>query len=282
MTDTARYSPIETRHRIGGLDLCAFESGTGPLAILAHGITANARVWDPVAAELVAAGFRVVALDQRGHGRSDGPTEGGYDAAAFAGDLAGLVAALGAGPAVLIGHSLGGRNVLATAALYPGTVRAVVSVEYLPAAGALDYRVVAERLKLAAMPLPNAEAVASNLAERYPLLPPDALLRRRDFGYARREEGWTPLADSDGLETTLQHLASDSGWTLDGVACPALVIAGTLPGSLGEGAIAATKTARPDIPVIRVDGTDHFVHEERPAEVAALILRWLESVPGAG
>lgn len=277
---TVEAEPQITSHtyRVGDLDLCTFEQGQGPLLILAHGITANARVWDPIAAAL-SRRWRVVALDQRGHGRSGRPADGRYDAEAFAGDLAGLVEALGATRAVIVGHSLGGRNALATAALHPEAVSAVVSVEYTPAAGALDFRLVAERLRLAALPMQDGEAVMANLRERYPLLPPEALLRRRDYGYRQMENGsWVPLADSDGLEATLESLAGDTGRFLDDIVCPTLMLTGTLPGAITDTAIAQTQRQRPDFPLIRIADTDHFVHEERPDDVALLIERWLERV----
>jgi 2-(acetamidomethylene)succinate hydrolase len=57
--------------------------------VLPHGITANARVWDPIA-EALADRYRVVAVDQRGHGLSEVP-QGGYGAEEFARDIRALI-----------------------------------------------------------------------------------------------------------------------------------------------------------------------------------------------
>ena len=65
----------------GGVHLHAHRwDGTGRPFVLVHGLASNARLWDGVAARLADAGHRVVAVDLRGHGRSDKPDDG-YDIA---------------------------------------------------------------------------------------------------------------------------------------------------------------------------------------------------------
>jgi len=89
--------------------------GDGPPVILLHGLASNCRIWDGVAPLLAAAGFRTVAVDQRGHGESEQPDHG-YDFATVGRDLAAAVAALGLGRPVLAGHSWGGNVALQYAA----------------------------------------------------------------------------------------------------------------------------------------------------------------------
>src|SRR5262245_46688680 len=105
------------RRRGSGVWLSTVERGHGPLLVLLHGITASARVWDPVA-ERLAARYRVVAVDQRGHGLSEAP-EHGYGADEFAHDVQALVEDLDSGPAVVMGHSMGARNALVAAGRHP-------------------------------------------------------------------------------------------------------------------------------------------------------------------
>ena len=62
--------------------------------LLVHGLASNARTWDGVAATLAAAGHEVVALDQRGHGRSEQAADG-YSTAQCAADLVQLIELLG-------------------------------------------------------------------------------------------------------------------------------------------------------------------------------------------
>ena len=83
-----------------------------------HGQGGTARSWDFVAREL-SGEFRVLAIDQRGHGDSDHTREG-YALTAFASDLAGLAREVGIVPYDYCGASLGARNGIAYAG---GTTR---------------------------------------------------------------------------------------------------------------------------------------------------------------
>ncbi|MDQ2625341.1 MAG: alpha/beta hydrolase, partial [Actinomycetota bacterium] len=95
---------VEGRLDTARLSFATRSAGQGELVLLLHGITAGAAVWDPVLSEL-ARGYRVVAVDQRGHGRSDKP-ERGYGPDDYVADVGALLDALGPACAV-VGHSLG-------------------------------------------------------------------------------------------------------------------------------------------------------------------------------
>lgn len=111
---------------VNGTRLYYQQSGTGPDVVLVHAVTSNQAVW--VFAGLVdalAAEFRVTSYDLRGHGFSARPATG-YTSAVMAEDLRQLHAALGLGPAFLVGHSFGGVTALHTAALTPDRVAGVI------------------------------------------------------------------------------------------------------------------------------------------------------------
>ncbi len=96
--------------------------------LLVHGLASNARMWDGVAAGLVANGHPVIAVDLRGHGRSSKP-DGPYDVPTVAKDLATLIAGLGPDRPVVAGQSWGGNVVLELAARHPDVVRGIVCVD---------------------------------------------------------------------------------------------------------------------------------------------------------
>ena len=100
--------------------------GAVPAVVALHGLASNARWWDLVAPRL--APRRVVAVDQRGHGRSDKP-DGGYDFASVVADARAVARALGLGPVIAAGHSWGASVALSWAAEDPDGVRAVVCVD---------------------------------------------------------------------------------------------------------------------------------------------------------
>jgi pimeloyl-ACP methyl ester carboxylesterase len=96
--------------------------------VLVHGLASNLRLWDGVAEHLHALGHTVVALDQRGHGRSDAP-ETGYDLDTAVADLLALIGVLDLDRPVLAGQSWGGTVVLELAWRRPDAVRGIACVD---------------------------------------------------------------------------------------------------------------------------------------------------------
>ncbi|OCS43766.1 alpha/beta fold hydrolase [Ralstonia pickettii] len=84
--------------------------GSGKPVVFSHGWPLNADAWDAQMLFLVQKGFRVIAHDRRGHGRSDQPSQGN-DMDTYADDLAALLDALDIQGATLVGHSTGGGEV---------------------------------------------------------------------------------------------------------------------------------------------------------------------------
>ena len=99
-------NPVETIRLTNGLDLQYRESGDprGEPIILLHGVTDSLRCWKPFT-DVLPRAFRAIAVSQRGHGDSSKP-QGDYGSAAFAGDLAALMDALGVRRAHIIAHSM--------------------------------------------------------------------------------------------------------------------------------------------------------------------------------
>ena len=102
--------------------------GDGDAYLLVHGLASNAQMWDGVARRLADRGHRVVAVDQRGHGRSDNPDEG-YDYGTLTRDLVAVMDALGLDVVVAVGQSWGANVVLELAARHPSRVRGVACVD---------------------------------------------------------------------------------------------------------------------------------------------------------
>jgi non-heme chloroperoxidase len=84
--------------------------GTGPVVTLSHGWPLNADMWDGQMLFLAQNGFRVVAHDRRGHGRSS-QSWSGNDMDGYADDLAALIEALNLKDITMVGHSTGGGEV---------------------------------------------------------------------------------------------------------------------------------------------------------------------------
>jgi pimeloyl-ACP methyl ester carboxylesterase len=101
------------------------EAGTGPLVLFLHGFPEFWYAWQYQLRMVAEAGFRAVAVDLRGYGASDKPPRG-YDGYTMAGDVAGLIRALGERSAVLVGSGYGGMLAWTTAAFHPRMVRRLI------------------------------------------------------------------------------------------------------------------------------------------------------------
>jgi len=122
--------PAERRVRIKDIDLCYFEWGDAdpaqPTVVLAHATGFHARCWDRVIAHLDAS-RHVIAIDQRGHGRSAKVPPFNWES--FGGDLAGFVDALNLNRIVGVGHSMGGHAVVQAAARERARFERVVLID---------------------------------------------------------------------------------------------------------------------------------------------------------
>jgi pimeloyl-ACP methyl ester carboxylesterase len=110
---------------VGGIRLHYVEEGdpNGPLVVLLHGFPEFWYSWRNQISALAAAGFRVVAPDQRGYGGSDKPRRWqDYKIEALAGDIAELIRALGAEKAHVVGHDWGAAVAWMVATLHPERV----------------------------------------------------------------------------------------------------------------------------------------------------------------
>jgi pimeloyl-ACP methyl ester carboxylesterase len=121
--------------RTNGIAMHAAEVGSGPLVVLLHGFPELWYSWRYQLPVLAAAGYHAVAPDLRGYGGSDASaTDEGYAPSNLAADVVGLLDALGAEEAVLVGHDWGANIAWACAELFPQRVAGLValSVPYRP------------------------------------------------------------------------------------------------------------------------------------------------------
>lgn len=119
--------PLESRIRANGVELCVFEwAGEGVPVFFAHATGFHARCWDQVVEKL--AGRRCIAVDLRGHGRSEKPPPP-YDWHRFGEDVAAVARELRADGWIAVGHSKGGHAITHAAALEPGIFRSLILLD---------------------------------------------------------------------------------------------------------------------------------------------------------
>lgn len=171
--------------------------------ILLHGNSANAWWWEPLA-HAISSDYRLLALDQRGHGDSEWARPPAYSPIDYAGDLARFVAHVmhDAEKPVVVGHSMGGLSVLAFARKHPEIARGAMAIDVALTSSRGRDRYL-RRLK--ALPVVTYPDLATAKA-RFRLMPneggiSDEMLHEiAERSLARTEEGrWTLKFDRDSF-----------------------------------------------------------------------------------
>jgi pimeloyl-ACP methyl ester carboxylesterase len=304
-----------------GIRMRIAQAGAGPLVLLLHGFPESWYSWRHQLPALAAAGFRVVAPDQRGYGATEAPPAVDcYDILHLVDDAVGVLDALGEEQAVVVGHDWGAPVAWHCALLHPQRFRAVAALS-VPYVG-----------RSPLPPLDMFRAMAGEnffyivyfqepgVAERE--LETDVRATMRRFLYAasgdviepldfwrkpksakfldglpdpRTLPAWLSEADLDYFTAEFRRTGFrgglnwyrniDRNWELTAsladakVAQPALFIAGERDGVL---AMIPVDAMRPLVPNLRrlllLPGCGHWTQQERPAEVNAALIAFLEAL----
>ncbi|GAB2903164.1 alpha/beta fold hydrolase [Streptomyces mayteni] len=242
--------------------------GPGAPLLALHGHFGRARGWAALAAELAQA-HRVIALEQRAHGRAEPVADVRPDA--YLADAAAFLDHLGLGPLPVLGHSMGGAVAYRLAARRPDLVTRLVVLDS-PAHNAppvLDPR-----------PWPRRAATLAEL---------NRLLAERVgpvAGYflesaAEHPDGWGLLFDADTLLRSQRALLGDwwPDW-LGGAARPALLLHGEESTVLPTARAREMAARRPNTELVTFPGLGHWLHDENPAGVAGAIGAFLAGQDG--
>ncbi len=182
-----------TSHRIRGahdLELHVLEwSAEGVPLVLLHGLGNEAHLWDDFAPS-VAPHYRVLAIDQRGHGDSDWDPEARYDAESMTDDLEAVLDAFEIDRFVLVGFSMGGRVSMTFAGRHPGGLAGLVIIDIGPEVDARGVlRISGEMQEHRAPVFATVEEYAAMLSLNYPAGQPHALRRMAEHGLRKRDDG---------------------------------------------------------------------------------------------
>ncbi|MFC7304548.1 alpha/beta fold hydrolase [Streptomyces monticola] len=275
-----------------------------PLVVLCHGFPELAFSWRHQIFALSAAGYRVLAPDLRGYGGSSRPADvDAYDVLTLCADLAGLLDDAGADDAVFVGHDWGASVVWHMAWAYPERVRAVagLSVPATPRAPAPPLPILRSRLgddfyflwfqepgvadralsRNVRRTLVSKEVYSAEWAARSDeQLPPPPWLSEEELAYyvrAFEETGFT-----GGLN---YYRNLDRNWELtthlDGrpITPPALFVTGSKdPVAHFMPAHSLEKVLTDLRGHVVLDGAGHWVQQQRPAQVNAALLGFLDGL----
>jgi N-formylmaleamate deformylase len=272
-------SATQRRIAVGSIELSIVEYGTsGPPLILLHGTGSRGVSWWPVVDEL-AAHFRLIVPDLRGHGDSDKPPSG-YQLPDYAGDLAGLIDTLELDRPLILGHSLGGVVTLVWAVFHPDRAERIVLEDVPLRAGSRATPLIDDWLALASMTVEDATA---HFRREHPDWTDEECRRRAVSITSTTPAVFTELRDSaaefgeDADRITL----------LAGIHSPILLLRGDPEsGSMvvpddAERLVATVPNAR----LAHIPGGSHSLHREQTEAFLAVVVPFLRgeiSMPGQG
>lgn len=245
---------VEVFHEVSG-------PADGPAVVLSGSLGSDLRMWDPQVEPLVAAGFRVLRYDHRGHGRSPAPP-GPYTLDELARDLVALLDRLGVERVSLVGLSLGGMVGMWLGAHEPARVDRLVLCCTAARLGPAE--MWTERARAARES--GMDALADAAVGRWltPAADPELAGRLRAMVAATPAEGYASCCTAIQTMTVEDDLGS--------IVAPTLVVAAAQdPATPPEHALRIT-SAIPGARLAVVDGAAHLGNVERPDEFTSLIL----------
>ncbi len=256
---------------------CREFGGEGPSILLLHGLAGHADEWAQTASWLTARG-RVIALDARGHGRSE-RFPGDVSRDSLVADVAFVVERLGLRPVVVVGQSVGGLTALSLSARRPDLVRGLVLVDASPAGGGegVEEAVVATAAALREWPTsfgsrPEAEAFFADRCGAG--LAAEAWVSGLQHG----ERGWRPRFDVEVMARTLREAISAPSWDeWDIITCPTLVVrAGN--GMVESQIVGEMADRLPQTQVVEIADAAHDVHLDRPDQWRDALVGFLDAL----
>jgi pimeloyl-ACP methyl ester carboxylesterase len=246
--------------------LNAVETGQGPVLVLLHGLFGAARNFGAVQKQL-SARFRTIALDLRNHGASPHDAQMSYPA--MAADVTETLRARDALPAMVVGHSMGGKVAMEMALSSPGDVARLAVADIAPVRYRPTLRVYLHAMQaLPLLPgLTRAKADAA-LAEAVP----DAGIRA--FLLSSLQSGSHPTWRL-GLEEIAAAMPEIEDWPEKAsgtqYAGPTLFIAGEHSDYIRDQDRPAIRALFPAARFARIKNAGHWVHAENPAGFVAVV-----------
>jgi pimeloyl-ACP methyl ester carboxylesterase len=280
----------------------ALGDAAAPALVLVHGFAAGSGHWRRNAAVLAAAGWRVYGLDLIGFGASSQPALR-LDNRLWARQLQAFLEQVVQGPAVLVGHSLGGLVTLSCAVLFPRWVRAVVAAP-LPD----------PTLMLTSLSSPPRRPPWWRRLQRWlvtvlcrllplellvPLLAHSPLLDlgiqsayntpvigdrdlHRVIARPARRPGAVRALRAMSIAMALRPHAATAPALLRRLQQPLLLIWGQRDRLVPVQVAQQVQRLRPDLPLVLLDGSGHCPHDEQAEAFNAALLTWLEQLPASG
>jgi esterase len=253
------------------------ERAQAPTLVLLHGYTGHARSWDHFA-EAMSSDYRVLALDQRGHGQTQWAPPTAYDTSEMVLDLEAFVRALRLQRFVLLGLSMGGIVSFGYAGKRPPELARLVIVDIAPEIDTVGLGRIQSGVVRADVFDSREEAFERAKADN-PIPPEDHHRHRVDHSLMRTEDGRFTYRYDRALrdpKNPRKGIPPQEGWRLVGrIDVPTLLVRGEHSDILSAPVAERMAAAIPDCRLVEVAGAGHPVPLDKPIEFLAAMRAFL-------
>ena len=258
---------------------------TRQAVVMLHGYAETSDVWNDTVPDL-AREFRVIAIDQRGHGQSDRAPDHDYTRATQMEDLEAIIESLGLRSVTLIGHSMGGANAICYAAEHPEMVTALVVIETAPEVLRSGIETI-RRLLATGASFASLEDAVEAFREFFPYATTEQIERRVRASLKINDDGayvwhFDPILrdptsrppDPDPGQRRLSDL-----WDgVDRVQCPTMIVRGAETDMLTPEAIQRLHRRISGSRVSLIEDAGHSVPTDQPSALSLNIREFLQSI----
>ncbi len=259
---------------LNGLRLRFIERGpvSGQSMMLLHGTGDNACTWDLLAPHL-ASHFRVIALDQRGHGKSGWAVPPAYRCGDYMLDLAAVIAHLGLTGMILLGHSMGALHASLYAALHPEKVAALIHVDIEPFPPDWNRKYLLGLYNNLPDSYASPEEYVAEMAKNSPFARREHLQELATKSLLWRDGRWHRTYDREILARFDNY---DLRGNLAGIRCPSLIVRGTESRVLGYQAAEVMARTIPSGEMADIPKATHPVHLDNPGGFREAVMGFLK------
>jgi pimeloyl-ACP methyl ester carboxylesterase len=262
--------------QLDGLRLHYLEWGKRNAAtmLLLPGIGDDAHVWDHFAGH-VADRIRIIALDQRGHGRSDWTRPPAYGCEDYVADIDKFVHALELHDVILMGHSMGALHATRYAALRPGKAAALIHADIEPCPPAWNKKYLLNLYEDLPSCYDSLQEYVQEARKNSPYAAEELLRRIASFALEEGKDGkWRPYYDREVLFHFDRY---DLRPCLQDIRCPTLIIRGEESRVMGQEIAREMSATIPKGTFAEIPKAAHPVHTDNPEEFLRVVAEFLRA-----
>jgi len=285
------HNPSRERVILSGelkINVAEWGRGEAPSIVMLHGLRAYAQTWDRVA-QILAKQFHVVALDQRGRGKSDWAPPTDYFTPNYVEDLKNVVDGLDLDQFILLGHSMGGTTALVFSQMFPERIAGLVIEDIGPgsSAGSSGAERIKHELNTTPRIFPSRNEAKLFWREARPGAPEEAIEQRLEYMMIKGDDGsmrWR--YDLEGIAEA--RLDPDTSKIPDlwpavlSLKVPTLVLRGQNSDFLSTKVMSEMAQKNSNIRTFEISGASHYIHDDNFDEFMARLEPFLAELSKPG